>query len=461
MKVPLDAALRATKGALCDGDSAPATLRVSTDTRTLEAGDTFVALRGERHDGHEFAAEAVRRGAAMLVLERPVPQARGVPAMLVPDCQRAYMALAGCARDLFRGRVVAITGSTGKTTTKAFLARLLAARYGNRVLAAPGNENNEIGVSKLLLRADNAEHDVLVVEMGARRYGDIAALVEIARPDVGILTNVGEAHLEIMGTRERLAETKWDLFVAGARAVLNADDAVSRERAATMRGQAHWFVAAPEGGSLERYERLQTLTALVGDRRLLTRAEGRTHTVEVHLRVPGEYNRANAAAAVAGALELGVPLGDLAPRLSDLQPPAGRYDSIPIGGGIRLIYDAYNANASSMIAALDAFGAEAATRRIAVLASMAELGDESRVLHERVGAHAAGRVDVLVVQGEFAAELARGAERAGLGPAQIVRVGANAQAARWLREHARRGDVVLLKGSRKYKLEEIVEELQA
>jgi UDP-N-acetylmuramoyl-tripeptide--D-alanyl-D-alanine ligase len=461
MKVPLDAALRATEAALCDGDSAPATLRVSTDTRTLEAGDTFVALRGEHYDGHDFAAEAVRRGAAMLVLERPVPQARGVPAMLVPDCQRAYMALAGCARDLFRGRVVAITGSTGKTTTKAFLARLLAARYGNRVLAAPGNENNEIGVSKLLLRADNAEHDVLVVEIGARRYGDVAALVEIARPDVGILTNVGEAHLEIMGTRERLAETKWDLFVAGARAVLNADDAVSCERAATMRGQAHWFVAAPEGGSLERYERLQTLTALVGDRHLLTRAEGRALAVEVHLRVPGEYNRANAAAAIAGALELGVPLGDLAPRLSDLQPPAGRYDSIAIGGGIRLIYDAYNANASSMIAALDAFGAEAATRRIAVLASMAELGDESRVLHERVGAHAAGRVDVLVVQGEFAAELARGAERAGLGPAQIVRVGANAQAARWLREHARRGDVVLLKGSRKYKLEEIVEELQA
>ncbi len=460
MNIPLDAALRATGAALSDNESAPTELRVSTDTRTLEPGDTFVALRGERYDGHDFAPDAMRRGAAMLVLERTVPQALGTPVMLVHDSLRAYMALAGCARALFRGRVVAITGSTGKTTTKTFLAQLLAARYGDRVLAAPGNENNEVGVSKLLLHASNAEHDVLVIEMGARKYGDVAALVEIARPDVGILANVGEAHLEIMGSRERLAETKWGLFGAGARAVLNADDAVSRARAATLPGEAHWFVAARDGRSLKRYEQLRTLTALIGDRRLLLRAAGRTHAVGVDLRLAGAYNRANAAAAVAGALELGMPLDDLAPRLAELQPPAGRYDSIPIGGGIRLIYDAYNANASSMIAALDAFGAETATRRIAVLASMAELGDESPVLHERVGAYAAGRVDVLVVQGEFAAELARGAERAGLGAAQIVRVGANAQAARWLREHARHGDVVLLKGSRKYKLEEIVEELR-
>ncbi|HEY6327397.1 MAG TPA: UDP-N-acetylmuramoyl-tripeptide--D-alanyl-D-alanine ligase [Candidatus Cybelea sp.] len=457
MNVPLDDALRATGATLSDGETAPKTLRVVTDTRTLEPGDTFLALRGERHDGHDFAAEAVRRGAAMLVLERPAPQALGTPAMLVRDGLRAYMALAGCARELFRGRVLAITGSTGKTTTKAFVAHLLAARYGDRVLAAPGNENNEIGVSKLLLRASNDEHDVLVVEMGARNYGDVAELVEIARPHVGILTNVGDAHLEIMGSRERLAETKWALFGGGARAVLNACDEVSRERAATLSQSPHWFA----GERPQDEARFETLTAFDTAGRIVRRARGRSVEYKVDVRVPGVHNRANLAAAVAGAVELRVPLEDLVPRLADLQPPPGRYDSIPIGGGIRLIYDAYNANASSMIAALDAFGAETATRRIAILASMAELGDESSVLHERVGAHAAGRVDVLVVQGEFAAQLARGAERAGLGPEQIVTVGANAQAARWLREHARRGDVVLLKGSRKYKLEEIVEELQA
>jgi UDP-N-acetylmuramoyl-tripeptide--D-alanyl-D-alanine ligase len=143
-----------------------------------------------------------------------------------------------------------------------------------------------------------------------------------------------------------------------------------------------------------------------------------------------------------------------------VQLPGGRYASLTTDGGIRLIYDAYNANASSMVAALDAFACETASRRIAVLASMAELGDESQALHEQVGEYAAGRVDVLVVQGEFAPALALGARRGGLRSGQIVTVAGNAQAARWLREHARRNDAVLLKGSRKYKLEEIVEELK-
>jgi UDP-N-acetylmuramoyl-tripeptide--D-alanyl-D-alanine ligase len=460
MKVPLESAIAATQATLCDPDAAPATLRVSTDTRALQPGDTFLALRGERYDGHDFAAEAVRRGAAMLVLERSAARVPGTPTMLVEETGRAYMALAGAARSLFHGRVVAITGSTGKTTTKAFLTQLLTAKYGDRVLAAPGNENNEIGVSKLLLQASDSAHDVVVVEMGARRYGDVEALVEIARPQVGILTNVGEAHLEVMGSREQLAETKWGLFSRGAGAVLNADDRISRGRASTLARPAHWFAAVPEDGSLEGYARLESLTALIGAKRLLRRVENRTLSSEVCVLVAGPYNRANVAAAIAGALELQVPLEALTAKLPTLQLPQGRYDSIALQGGVRLIYDAYNANASSMIAALDAFAAETASRRIAVLASMAELGDESEALHERVGAHAAGKVDVLLVQGEFATELARGAERAGLSPAQIVRVDANSQAARWLRQHAHRGDVILLKGSRKYKLEEIVEELR-
>ena len=181
----------------------------------------------------------------------------------------------------------------------------------------------------------------------------------------------------------------------------------------------------------------------------------------VDVRVPGAHNRANLAAAIAGALELGVALDAIVAAIPSLRLPEGRYDRLPAAGGISVIYDAYNANASGMIAALDAFGAEAAPRRIAVLASMAELGEESKALHERVGEHAAARVDVLLVRGDYADELARGARRAGLEPARIVHVGTNEQAARWLRQHARPDDVVLLKGSRKYKLEEIVEELRA
>jgi UDP-N-acetylmuramoyl-tripeptide--D-alanyl-D-alanine ligase len=455
MRLPLDVALRATGATLQDGDSPPATLTIRTDTRTLAPGDTFLALSGERYDGHDFAEEAVRRGAAMLVLQQRDQRGFGVPTMLVGDTKAAYMALAGAARELFAGRVVAITGSAGKTTTKAFLTQILAAHYGDRVLAAPGNENNEIGVSKLLLSSANARHDIIVVEMGARHYGDVAELVEIARPQIGILTNVGEAHLEIMGSRERLEATKWALFSGDARPVLNAADDLSRRRAPSLAQTPHWFAAVLPADAAG----LPILTTFDGERRILHRDGSRSVVYDVDLRIPGAYNRANLAAAVAGALELGLRLDAIVAQIPFLELPEGRYHRIQLAGGVALIYDAYNANASGMMAALDTFAAESASRRIAVLASMAELGSESQELHERVGEHAARRVDLIVVEGEFAQALALGAQRGGLSAAQIVTVESNAQAARWLRNHVRQDDVVLLKGSRKYKLEEIVEEL--
>ncbi len=458
MNLPLELATAVTGATLFDAELAPPALRVSTDTRIIEPGDAFLALRGDRFDGHDFTAEAVRRGAALLVIDRIEARVAGVAALLVEDTKAAYMALAGAARRLFAGRIIGITGSGGKTTTKAFLAALLAVKYGDRVHAAPNNENNEIGVSKLLLDASNVAHDVLVAEMGARHYGDVAALVEIARPQLGILTNIGEAHLEIMGSRERLEETKWALFSKGARAVLNAKDEASRRRAPGLKRRPHWFAA--EEASLAAHAALEPLTALIGDRRLVHRSRESTVEYGVDVRVPGLHNRANLAAAIAGAIELDVQPEQIVGAIAALRLPAGRYDRIPAAGGVGLIYDAYNANASSMIAALDAFASEAASRRIAVLASMAELGEESRALHERVGSHAAGRVDVLLVSGEYAADLARGAKLGGLAERQIVRIGTNAQAAQWLRENARADDVVLLKGSRKYKLEEIVEELR-
>ncbi|MBV9700019.1 MAG: UDP-N-acetylmuramoyl-tripeptide--D-alanyl-D-alanine ligase [Candidatus Eremiobacteraeota bacterium] len=461
MNLPLDVALRATDGTLRNRDAAPSHIRVSTDTRTIEAGDTFVALHGERYDGHHFAGEALRRGASMVVVDRVTPDFDAAAMLLVDDTLRAYMALAAVARALFNGRVVGITGSAGKTTTKDFLAHLLEPAYRGRILATPANENNEIGVSRLLLSSSNAAHDVLVVEMGARHFGDIATLVELARPHVGVLTNVGEAHVEIMGSRERLAETKWALFQRGAEAVLNAQDAVSRERSVALTQRVWWFAALDSADELQSCRRLPNLTALIGERRLFHAAGAASDELQADARVPGRHNRANLAAAAATALALGLSLETVAAQLARVQLPAGRYDSIALPGGVRVIYDAYNANASATIAALDAFAAEAAPRRIAVLAGMAELGDEASALHERVGEHAARRVDLLVVEGDFADALATGARRAGLAAERIIYADDNAGVAAWLRTHAQRDDVVLLKGSRKYRMEEIVEDLQA
>ncbi len=228
-------------------------LRVSTDTRTLEPGDTFLALRGERFDGHDFAAEAraARRGDARTRTLRGA-RSRNAPTMVVDRTLSAYMALAGAARRAVPRPRRRDHRQRRQDDDESVSERSCSpARYGDRVLAAPSNENNEIGVSKLLLSASNAAHDVVVVEMGARHYGDVAALVEIARPHVGILTNVGEAHLEIMGSRERLEETKWALFSRGARAVLNAAD---RRVSAPGRRRSRappWFAVAAAATSLE------------------------------------------------------------------------------------------------------------------------------------------------------------------------------------------------------------------
>jgi UDP-N-acetylmuramoyl-tripeptide--D-alanyl-D-alanine ligase len=457
MRLPMYAALDAAAGTLFEADLAPADLHIVTDTRTIEPGDTFLALRGANFNGHDYTAEAVRKGAAMVVIDEPQARVAGTPAMLVERTNHAYMALAAAARTLFTGRVIAITGSAGKTTTKVLLAQLLATRYGDRVLAAPANENNEVGVSRLLLNLSNDHHDVAVVEMGARHPGDIATLVAIARPEIGILTNVGEAHLEIMGSRRELEVTKWALFELGARAVLNADDAVSCERAATLPHAPHWFAARGDDAVLDAATRI---TALAGRHRLVECVAGAKHEYAVDVRVPGGHNRANLAAALAGALDAGASLEPMIAAIPALTLPEGRFQSIQMAGRPRIIFDAYNANASGVIVALDAFAQEPGERRIAVLGSMAELGDEEAELHERVGAHAATKVDALLVGGDFAEQLARGAERAGFSSQRIVRFATNGEAAAWLRVNAREEDVVLLKGSRKYKLEEIVEELE-
>ncbi|MHB8145789.1 MAG: UDP-N-acetylmuramoyl-tripeptide--D-alanyl-D-alanine ligase [Vulcanimicrobiaceae bacterium] len=454
MSLPLDAALAATHATLMEGERAPQRLRIATDTRTLEPGDTFVALRGERFDGHAYLAQAVARGAVAVIVDDPQARVPGIATLVVANTLTAYMALAGAARAAFHGRVLAITGSAGKTTTKVLAAQLLAARYGDRVLASPANENNEIGVSRLLLAASDAQHDVLVVEMGARNYGDIAPLVAIARPDTGILTNIGEAHLEIMGSRERLAETKWALFGQGARAVLNANDATVRERAASLARSPHWFAAFDPDAHVDVPGRS---TVLVGSDLLRERDGTQRREYVVDVRLPGRHNRENLAAAIAAARELDVDTDAMLPLLPGLQLPPGRFESILLRNGVRVIFDAYNANASGMMAALDAFAQEPGATHIAVLASMAELGAEAPALHERIGAHAAAtKVDWLLAGGEYAQELARGARDAGLPWERIATFATNDDAVRWLRERSRTGDVVLLKGSRKYKLEEVL-----
>lgn len=459
MMLTFEEAARATGAEVVAGERAPGGVTVSTDTRTLQHGQTYLALRGERFDGHRYLEQAVEKGAAAIVVDSRPERALAVATLIVKDTKAAYMALAAAARDKFGGRVIAITGSTGKTTTKVLLAQLLATHFGAHVAASPANENNEIGVSKLLLGAD-PQTKALVVEMGARHYGDIEVLVNVARPDTGILTNVGEAHLEIMGSRERLAATKWALFSQGASAVLNARDTVSKTRAPGLGTAPRWFgtgdarVPFTQDGARAVFLPDRTTMILIED--------GRERRITIDARIPGDYNLENLAAALAGAIELGCDPGALADVIPALRLPEGRYESVTLPNNVRVVFDAYNASASGTIATLDAFKHEPGARRIAVLSSMAELGSEAPQMHETVGAHAAAcELEALLVGGEFARELAEGARRGGMDPQRIVPFEENAQAVEWLKHNARANDVVLLKGSRKYKLEEVLEGMRA
>jgi UDP-N-acetylmuramoyl-tripeptide--D-alanyl-D-alanine ligase len=433
----------------------PQTLRISTDTRTLQAGETFLALRGPNFDGHRFVDVALERGALALVVSDPSVVPDGVPALVVADTKAAYLAFAAAARRMLQARVVAITGSTGKTTTKALLAQLLERAGLGRVAATPENENNELGVSKLILSLDERT-DVVVVEFGCRNYGDIEPLVAIAAPDVALVTNIGDAHLEIMGSRERLVETKFGIFASGALPILNAGDADSRARAQLLAREPRWF-AALDAVTAELPEGHATL---VGSDRIVVRGAGERIERPLDVRLPGSHNRANLAAALAAALALGADLAALCAAVPELALPSGRYERSRIAG-YEVIFDAYNASMAGTLATLGSFAQERADRRIAVLGSMAELGADAPSMHERVGEAAAGvGLALLLVGGEFADALARGARAAGFGDERIIRFSDNDAAVRALRDRAKPGDLILFKGSRMYRLEEIVRALR-
>jgi len=463
--IPTQAALAAVGGKVRAAAGVPASLRFSTDTRTLAPGDAFVALRGERFDGHAYVREALAAGAACVVVDDASVVPQGASAIVVADTLAAYLAFAGIARAQSSARVVAVTGSTGKTTTKTFLAQLLERTVRGRVVATHANENNAIGVAKLFL---GMPHDTafVVVEFGARHYGEIEPLARAALPEVAVLTNIGDAHLEIMGSPERLAQTKWGIFATGARRVLDADDPVCVRRAAAetagSRGAAStvWFAARDAAGPALG-QGAGAAFNLFGRERLSYVDGDRSCDFAIDVRVEGEHNLHNVAAAAAAAIALDVDAAAVAAALAELHLPPGRYERLALGD-VDVIYDAYNASMSGSLATIASFAKEPAARRIAVLGSMAELGSESSDMHARVGEAAArSGLAALLVGGDFAQDLARGARAGGLPLERIVPFESNAVATQWLRANVRPGDLVLLKASRRYKLEEILDRLRS
>jgi len=431
---------------------------ISHDTRQLKPGSLYVALRGERFDGHDFAQSALQQGAAALLVEQL--QALSVPQIVVENTQTA---LAEIATRMQRARdtcVFAITGSNGKTTVKALLLSILkqaAQRQGQSVYATPGNRNNEIGLPLAVIDAPDTAH-YAIYEMGAGQSGDIAYLSAIARPHYALVNNVAHAHVERMHSLLGVAQTKGAIYQALAEngvAVINADDAFSpwfKQHCLPKTGQVLHF-------ALEHSAQITAqaihLTPQSSDFTLLT-PQGQGH---IHLPLPGRHNIGNALAAAALAHAAHIALSDIIIGLENVQPVAGRQITHVLNNGAILIDDSYNANPASLAAALAVLAihpAKQKTENWLVLGDMRELGENARTLHAQAGQQAREMgVDRLYALGELSAAAA---ESFGAGARHFANHAALTAA---LSKQLHPGVRCLVKGSRGSAMDNIVQALLA
>ena len=437
-------------GSLTAGNPDATISRISTDSRTLQPGDLFVPLRGENFDGHKFVQQAVERGAAGAMVEQnwKGETPAGFALIRVPDTLAGYQTLAANYRQSLALKVIAITGSNGKTSTKDFVAATLARKF--RVTKTEGNFNNHVGLPQTMLAA-NREDEIGVWEIGMNHPGEIAALAKLAAPDIAIITNVGLAHIEFMGSRAAIAAEKGALAEAvgpGGTVILNADDAFSEGIAARTRGRI--VLAGIEKGSVRATDVSQSPTG--SEFTILEEA----HRCRAQLPVPGVHMVQNAMLAVAAGRMFGLSLEDCAAGLASAPLTKARLQIREING-IQFIDDSYNANPDSMKAALRTLiELDADGRRIAVLGEMGELGEESERGHREVGeAAAALGVDELIAVGPSGAPIARAARTAGL--EKSIAVDSPQAAAELLGDNAAPGDLILVKGSRSARMERVLE----
>ncbi len=445
-----------TGGALSPGASRAAIRRVWTDSRTVRRGDLFVALSGPHFDGHRFVAEALKKGAVGALVRRGF-KLPGALLIEVDEPLRAFQETARAHRRRFRIPLVAVSGSNGKTTTKELIGAVLSERFVT--LKTEGNLNNEIGVPQMLLRL-TARHEAAVIEMGISRLGEMARLCELAEPTHGVLTNIGPTHLETLGDVRTVALAKGEMLEALAAdgiAVLNADDAFFPQLAARVRGRVWSFGFAQRADVRALHVETQGPSASI----VRVAVRGRARPFSVELKLAGAHNVSNALAAIAAGLAVGV--GETAIRRGvGRYRPAAMRSEVSRWRGSTVLKDCYNANPASMRAALRWLAdAKGRGRAIAVLGDMLELGGETREAHRGIGADVRGLgIDYLVTVGALAADLAKGAIDAGMPGDHVVAAKDHAAAAERLRGLLRKGDVMLLKGSRGARMEDILEELK-
>ena len=441
--------LAATKGQSLASGLAEIFTGVSTDTRTITPGSLFVALSGERFDGHAFIPEALRRDAAGLIVSREIAESlAGVAVFLVSDTRTAFEDLARYHRSRFKMPVIAITGSNGKTSTKDMIAAVLSTQIN--VLKTEANFNNEIGLSQTLLKMD-ATHQAVVVEMGMRGRGEIAELASIALPTIGVVTNVGETHLERLGSIENIAAAKTELIEAlngQGVAVLNGDDEFVRAMSGKTAARAVYYGLKPDAD-------VRAVNVKQSGEGITFDCIAPEFSFPVSVPMPGIHNVYNALAAIAVGLELGIEPEKMAAQLAQYEPGKMRLN-IRKYGAVTVIDDTYNASPLSMAAAIEVLGSVAKGRKLAAIGDMLELGTAAETAHAKVGEHlAAVGAEVVLTLGELAGVAGNAAMKSGV--PKVIACKDHAEAIRELRRRLLPGDTLLIKGSRGMTMEKLLD----
>ncbi len=460
-EITAGAIMTAVQGELLSGPLELVLRGLSTDSREMALGELFWALKGERYDGHDFVKQAVEKGATGAVIQkgyRPeIPEERNTVIIAVNDTLRSLGDLGNWWRRQYPIPVAAITGSVGKTTTKEMAARILGLKA--LTLKNEGNLNNLIGLPLTLLSLDEA-HRRAVLEMGMNRPGEIARLTEIAEPDIGLITNVARAHLEGLGDIKAVARAKVELVEKMAEkgeVILNGDDELLLKAASPFRRKMTTFGLGSENHI--RADKIQSL----GKEGTSFELRYFGHTQPVRLRVPGLQNVFNALAASAVALCLGESIEFILQGLGSFEGIKGRFMVSQLPNGITLVDDTYNANPASLKAALDSLRALVAGggRIIVGLGEMLELGDETVRAHLEAGKMVAELgVSHFLAMGEHADQMIEGALNKGFPPERAMVVRSREEMVQGIRATMKDGDVILLKGSRRMRLEKVAEVLK-
>ena len=447
MKLSTDEILRATNGNLLKGNKERLITNISTDSRTLKKNDLFVALIGDRFDGHDFLEPVVGKGAIGAIVSREVDVEIEL-LIKVDDTLQALGDIATYYRRKFNIPITVVTGSNGKTTTKDMTASILAQRFST--LKSEGSFNNLVGVPLTLFQLSE-EHQAAVLELGISLPGEMRLLSRITQPNIGVITNIGPTHLEFLKSLERVVQEKGILLEYVRHAVLNADDNMTDKLIERFRGEVITFGESADANVragkilLDEAGKAEFSLIVYGD------DKGR-------IRLPslGRHNVSNALAATSVGILMGLDVAEIKTGLADYQQTKMRMQPVTING-VKFINDAYNSNPVSLKAAI-VFLANLPCegKKIAILADMLELGEDSEALHRQAGKDIpAGKIDILITVGENAAQIAIAAENSI--PAHNIYVCAtNDEAAARLREVIEPKDTVLLKGSRGMRLEEIL-----